>query len=317
MDDPKRATTEEHTKQLNNLLDRAREISQDDRYRQTLNDLWAEARALIEDIKSDPTTNKLANDFQRLIQDLLLDSRGNFTFKPEELRQFKILMTSLILEELKYIPIPKFSGSTDEYDVVIQNAHFYGYDLLPEHIQIKFESNIDLNLKDISADKACSELQIKVTSIKTHMRNVMFWFRKKKGLIRMEDAGTANIDLTGDGASLTIDLMWDANKRPSGFSVKKVKLDMDKLRIHVTESHYDWLLNLASPIIASDIKRSIEREVEGRICYAINRAFMKLHDAADKVPVDLKKAANVAKQELSDLQATKNALEKSRTTTTA
>lgn len=263
--------------------------------------------AVIDAIKSDPTTNKLVEDTQQLVSHLLFDARGNVTWKPEELRQFKILLMSLILEELKYIPIPRLDGSTDKYDFCVQNAHFYGYDLLPDHITVKWENKLDLNLKDVATDQATSVLSISMNHIKTHMRNVMFWFRKKSGLIRMEDSGLADVDLTGDGASLLIELEYDVNRRPSGFNIRRVSLDMDKLRIHVVDSHYDWLLNLLSPLVSNDIKRSIEREVEGRIKYTFNRIFMQL--SAIQPRPEMQKAAEIVKQEVKDVQRVKNALE--------
>ncbi len=65
-----------------------------------------------------------------------------FSNRPEELRQLKILLTSVLMEELKYIPVPKIEGSTDTYDFLLQNVMFYGYDLIPDHVLIKFESQL-------------------------------------------------------------------------------------------------------------------------------------------------------------------------------
>jgi hypothetical protein len=309
LENPEIVLDEGRAQQLNGLIDRARELAQDVRYNDLTDQMLSEGRRLLDSLRSDPTTNKLIDDVRRLFRDLLFDQKGNLVFKPEELRQFKILLTSLILEELKYIPIPKLEGSTDTYDFCIQNAHFYGYDLLPDHIQVKWESNLDLNLRDVTADKARSTLTIKVTHIKTHMRNVLFWFRKKSGLIRMEDSGVCDVDLAGDGANIYIELEWDANREPSGFAAKRLSLDLDKLRVHVVDSRYDWLLNLLSPFISNDLKRSIEREVERRMRLLVDRAFLNLRFAARDITPALTKAADVAKRELIDLQRTKNALE--------
>jgi hypothetical protein len=168
--------------QLNKLIDDARLLAENVRYDETTREVLFEFRRVVDAIQNDPTTNKLVTDLQTLFRDLLLDAKGNLTFKAEELNQFKILITSLILEELKYIPVPEMRGATDEYEFRIYNAHFYGFDLLPEHVVVKFEAGADLNLKDIST-RAQSQLTIIVSKIKCHMRNVNFWFRKKSGIV--------------------------------------------------------------------------------------------------------------------------------------
>jgi cell division septum initiation protein DivIVA len=291
---------------LNQLIDRARDFAEQIRYSDLTDKLMDDFRDLIDAIQNDPTTNKLISDIQQLVRTLFLDDKGNFTWKPDHLNQFKILVLSLVLEELKYIPVPTLSGSTDEYDFMLRSVNFYGYDLLPEHILIKFESVLDLNLKEIQADRAASRLTIHITNIKCHVRNAHFWFRKKRGLIRLEDSGRLDFDIAGDGASLLIVLDWDANSK-KGFITRRVALDIDRLNIHVRDARHDWLLNLLSPIVSNDVKRSIEREVNKRIKYQIDRTFANIRDVVAQV--DVEKAANIVKEQLRDVQATKNALE--------
>jgi len=312
VENPDVALTEERTVEFNTLLDRARELAGDYRYSQLTQELFDEMTSIVDDIRTDPTTNKLITDIRTLFNHLMFDASGNVTWKPEEMRQFKILMLSLLLEELKYIPLPRIEGSTDKYDYVVQNAHFYGYDLLPDHININWENRLDLNLKDIKTDVATSTLHVSMTNIKTHMRNVQFWFRKKAGLIRMEDSGLADVDIAGDGAGLYIDLEYNAShstreNRWTGFSVKRAKLDIDKMRVHIVDSHYDWLLNMVSPLIGNDMKRSIEREVEGRLRGIFDTLFMQL--AAMSRPEQISQAGDIVKEQLKDFQAVKESLE--------
>jgi hypothetical protein len=310
LENPKIVVDEARTKRLDSLIDRAREIGNELRYSEATYDLTTQFRGLIDAIRTDPTTNQLVSSVQKLAADLFLDDGGHLTWKPDELNQFKILILSLVMEELKYIPIPLMRGSTKDYDFLFQNAHLYGYDLLPEHIQLKFESNIDLNLKEIQADKAYSRLLIKITNIKTHMRNAAFYFKKKTGLIKMTDQGLVDVDLAGDGLGIAIELVWDPKREGgAGFVVKTVKCGIDKLRVHVVDSRYDWLLNMVSPILAGDIRRSIEDEVERRIRFNVERAFMLVRRVADQIPIDTQRAKEIAVEQMRDVQATKNAIE--------
>jgi hypothetical protein len=309
--DPQSLGSKERVSQFNSIIDRARDLSNQLRTNEANQEILNETRALLNDFKGDPTTNKLINDSRTLMRDLFLDRRGNLQFKPEELNQFKILLTSIILEELKYVSLPRFSATTDEYDFWVSNCNLYVFDLLPDHIQIQWNNALDINLKDITADTARSVLSIQITHIKTHLRNVMFWFRKKRGLIKMEDQGLADVDLTGDGANLLLEVEISGTK-DRVFNIRTSRLSLDKLRIHVVDSRYDWLLNLVSPFISNDIKRSIEREVERRICFTMDNLFYNLSAVAHTVslPIDTQKVGEVIKDQLKDIQSTKDCLDK-------
>jgi hypothetical protein len=297
--------------QLRSLVDRAWELAQDPRYAEQTRELVGEFQRFLEALRSDPTSQKLVTDLRQLFQHLMVDDRGNLTFKQEELRQFKILITSLLMEELKYLPIPKLSGSTKEYDFWLSNVNLYAYDLLPEHIQVRFESNLDVNLKELEAERARTALLVRVTNMRTHMRNSAFYFKKKTGLIRLEDQGLVDVDLAGDGASLTVLLDFDASRKPVGWEVRRCSVDLDRLKIHIVDSRHDWLLNLFSGIVEHDVKRSIEREFERRIRDTLQEMFLDAHQLAKNLndTLHLDKVTDVAKEQIKDVQATKNALE--------
>jgi hypothetical protein len=264
-----------------------------------------QTRALVDQIRDDAMNNQLVASTRQLLSTLFLDPKGNFAYKPDELRQLKILLTSLLMEEMKYIPVPRIQGSTDSYDFQLQNVMFYGYDLLPDHVLIKFESQLDVNMEKVQADVMRSNLSIRITHIKTHMKNIMFWVRRK-GLIAFEDHGLADVDLAADGANLSIELEINANNK-RGLTTKRIDVDLDRLKIHIIDSRHSWLLTLFGPFLENSVKRSIEREVEGRIRSLLDRTFASLSDLGSSVPVD--KIGAVVKENLLDLQATKRSLE--------
>lgn len=140
------------------------------------------------------------------------------------------------------------------------------------------------------------------------MKNVMFWFRKKHGLIRMEDAGIADIAIAGRGATLTIEFDYDSTTERS-ILMRGARCDIDKLNIHVVDSRYDWLLNMAEPFIANNIKHQIEKAVAARVAESLDSVFMGLVSAIPSAPAPLKGLGDRLKQEVKDVQATKNRLE--------
>jgi hypothetical protein len=308
LDHPEEAITEERKARFNELVDRGRRLySEKVAYNKALRSMMHEGRILLECMRNDRTVTRLTESLRALAQTLFLDTRGNPAVKPEELRQFKILVTSLLMEEFKYIPLSRYTGSTPEYDFALSNMSIYGFDLLPEHILFKAETRGDLNTKDVTADTK-SSFRFALTNMHLAMKNVMFWFRKKHGLIRMEDAGIADIAFAGRGATLTVELEYDASSKRSIF-LRGARCDIDKLNLHIVDSRYDWLLNMMEPFVASNIKHNIEKAVAARVAEALDSVFLGLAASIPAAPASLKGLGDKIKEEVKDIQATKNALE--------
>jgi len=308
MDHPDEAITEERRARFNELVDRGRRLySEKIAYNKALRGMMHEGRILLEAMRNDRTVSRLTESLRALAQTLFLDTRGNPTLKPEELRQFKILITSLLMEEFKYIPLARYTGSTPDYDFALSNMSIYGFDLLPEHILFKAETRGDLNTKDVTAATR-SNFRFALTNMHLAMKNVMFWFRKKHGLIRMEDAGIADIAIAGRGATLTVEFDYDSTSDRS-ILMRGARCDIDKLNIHIVDSRYDWLLNMAEPFFANNIKHQIERAVAARVAESIDSVFANLRSALPPTPEPLKGLGDRIAQEVKDIQATKNALD--------
>jgi hypothetical protein len=308
IDHPDEAVTEERRNKFNELVDRGRRLYKEKvAYNKALRGMLHEGRILLDAMRNDRTVSRLTESLRSLAKTLFLDTRGNPAVKPEELRQFKILVTSLLMEEFKYIPLSRYSGSTPDYDFALSNMSVYGFDLLPEHILFKAETRGDLNTKDVTAATR-SNFRFALTNMHLAMKNVMFWFRKKHGLIRMEDAGIADIAIAGRGATLTIEFEYDSSSDRS-MLMRGVRCDIDKLNVHVVDSRYDWLLNMVEPFVASNIKHQIEKAVAARVAEALDSVFLNLVASIPSVPAPLKGLGDRIAQEVKDVQRTKNALE--------
>jgi len=258
-----------------------------------------------------PGTTGGLPSLRELAATLFLDSKGNVQWKDNEIRQFRILMASLLLEELKFIPVPKLEGSTDEYSFRLEQLHLYVHDLLPEHISVEWRLRADLNLKNVEG-RARSLLSIRVTNMKAHIRNAAFWFRKKTGLVKMEDHGIADVSIRGAGASMQIDLWADTSRPKGALELHRVALDLSSLSIHLVESEHKVLLTLVKPFWESSVRRSIEREVEYRIASTLRQVFENLHQVAAKVSekASLEKVGEIARETVLDIQAAKSSLTK-------
>jgi hypothetical protein len=308
IENPDVAVTEERKERFNQLVERGRTLySQKVAYNKALRGMLHEGRVLLNLMRNDRTVANLTESLRALAKTLFLDTRGNPTLKPEELRQFKILITSLLMEEFKYIPMSRISGSLPDYDFSLSNVSIYGFDLLPEHILFKAETRGDINTKDITAATR-TNFRIAFTNMHLALKNVMFWFRKKHGLIHMEDAGIADISISGKGASLIIEFEYDSSAERS-MLMRGVRCDIDKLNVHVVDSRYDWLLNMVQPFVSSDIKHNVERAVAARVAETVDSIFVNLRANIPDAPAALKGVGERIANELKDLQLTKNKLD--------
>lgn len=310
INNPHDAVSDERKRQFVALIDNARESAKNLQYDQAIQNVLDESNTLLNNIKQDPSLNKLYNSVRQLTKTLFLGPNGQLTVKPEELRQLKILITSLLLEELKYIPIPRLEGSTDTYDFVLQSINFYGYDLLPEHFHVKFETNFGLDTKEMETEAMRTNITIKITNLKTHMKNVIFWFRRR-GLLKFEDRGLADITIGGTGA--TIEIQLEANSSNNkGLITKAVLVKLDQMKITILDSKYDWVLNILAPFLQGNLKREIENEVERRIKKFMDDIFGNIQQYTSQVLPDMSKLHEVGdmfKREMKDIQKTKDAIE--------
>jgi hypothetical protein len=308
MDKPDEAVTEERRARLNELIDRGRRLyAETVAYNRSLRGVLHEGRVLLDAMRNDRTVTRLTESLRALAQTLFLDTRGNPTLKPEELRQFKILVTSLLMEEFKYIPLPRFTGFTKDYDFALSNMSIYAFDLLPEHILFKMEARGDFDTKEITTSTR-SNFRFALTNMHLAMKNVYFWFRKKHGLVRMVDAGIADIAIAGRGASLIIEFEYDSSAERS-MLMRGVRCTIDKLNVHVIDSRYDWLLNMLEPFMANNIKHNIERAVAARVAESIDSVFLNLRGSIPEPPAALKGLGERIAQEAKDIQMTKNRLD--------
>src|SRR5690606_7709952 len=121
----------------------------------------------------------------------------------ELIHQMKGLMVPLIVEHLRWIPLPRIEGSNDTYDYWFDNVVFSAPDLIPDKIHVRMVSEGDFDVNALSTDNFATLVRLSEEGIRTTLKDVHFWFRRK-AFPRTEDSGYATVDFTGDGAKLDI-----------------------------------------------------------------------------------------------------------------
>jgi hypothetical protein len=138
----------------------------------------------INTIKSDPALAGLAQASQALMADLFVTAEGAVSLRPDLLSSMRNLVVSLVIQELKVpkerdresqfhpqlialqtITVDKIEGSSDKYDYRIEDLKLTGHDLLPDHIHVKVESDLDFSAPQLHTERAKANITIKAYAL--------------------------------------------------------------------------------------------------------------------------------------------------------
>lgn len=126
--------------------------------------------------------------------------------------------------------------------------------------------------------------------MQANVQNVRFAIDKTKGWPVLHDDGLADLSFGRRGMTIIINLaaasqaqlskgsgLWGRTKQSGdtaalgGFYLdpRYVKVKIDRLRLHMHDTRRDWMYKLASPFLASRIKRQIETSIRDQIVSSI------------------------------------------------
>ncbi|RKP15642.1 hypothetical protein ROZALSC1DRAFT_26230, partial [Rozella allomycis CSF55] len=85
------------------------------KYQQQLDNIYDQINLIVESLKEDKLMSKLGSDISQLTRDLFVDENNNPTIKPELFYDAQKLLP-VIVEQIKYIPVPRQDISDEDYD---------------------------------------------------------------------------------------------------------------------------------------------------------------------------------------------------------
>jgi hypothetical protein len=294
------------TKRTEDLIDSGRDLLNDERIRERFDGVLREARAIGDNIKQDEDIQNVQEKAQAFLENFTyVDAKGQRHFNTDLVSQMRQFVVPLFIAQLDQIPIPTIEGSNEDYDYRIENLSFSGHDIVPEMVEIHARSDLEFNVPKMEADKARTRALLKVAEIKPKMCGINFWFRRKT-FPKMEDQGTANVLLEGNGVTLRVVLDLNNSSATPSFKVARVYVDIDKLKIDITQAKHDVLLNMFTGLFSARIKHMVEKTIERKI----NTIFRKIETGFNDLmarypPAQLK---NIVEEKLS--QATGIATDK-------
>jgi F0F1-type ATP synthase membrane subunit b/b' len=247
------------------LIKRGREL-QDKKIYGHISAINSELRDLVHAVEQDPATIRLRESMKKMVSDLMLDSSGNFVYKPEVLDQLKVIIVNSIVERLR-VPLPTISVEGEDLDFEVSGLVLNVSDVIPERVLIESRGKVLLDPKQMEIEGAAHGLRITMNNINIHMPDARLWFRRKS-FPKVEDEGRAAIDIGGRGMDLIITLRTLA-KPPNFFRVQQVECNVHNLALSLSDTRHDFLYNsllkLFSGTVKSDIESAIEDNIRGNL----------------------------------------------------
>jgi hypothetical protein len=243
------------------LIKRGREL-QDKKIYGHIAAINAELRDLVHAVEQDPATIRLRESMKKLVVDLMLDSSGNFVYKPEVLDQLKVIIVNSIVERLR-VPLPTLSVEGEDLDFEVSGLVLNVSDVIPERVLVESRGKVLLDPKQMEIEGAAHGLRITMNNINIHMPDARLWFRRKS-FPKVEDEGRAAIDIGGRGMDLIITLRTLA-KPPNFFRVQQVECNVHNLALSLSDTHHDFLYNSLLKLFSGTVKHDIESAIEDNI----------------------------------------------------
>ncbi|KAF8813294.1 hypothetical protein BYT27DRAFT_7239437 [Phlegmacium glaucopus] len=172
----------------------------DDKYRSHFDNLFNSVGSWFKAMGEDPLNHQFGEDWTHLTKDLLFDSEGSFKFKPHLWNDIRKVILPQLIEQVRYLPIPRIEYTDDSLDLLVENLTLQGRNLFPNIIEMEAHNFIKFSPYDAITDDHNHHMTLRLHQMQADMRDVAFYYRKKTGIPKMSDSGLADV-LGGEGLS--------------------------------------------------------------------------------------------------------------------
>ncbi|KAK1217909.1 hypothetical protein PQX77_019418 [Marasmius sp. AFHP31] len=250
------------------------------KYREHLDRVFDGAREFVGGVAEDRTNKRLGTDIQRLTKDLLFEN-DHLKFKSDLWNDVRGVILPSLIDEVGYIPIPRIEYTDETFDLVVENLTLSGRNLFPNVVEVEMHNWLRWetfdklnNPKDPHntttknskrPPNSHHKFHMHMTQIQADMRDVLFYFNKKGGAIKIKDSGVADLVLGGEGMSVDVEL-GDSRDEARLFDIKKVAVKIEgSLKVSIRDSKHDVLYKTLKPLMMGLVKRQVQKAVESGI----------------------------------------------------
>ncbi|KAJ5089413.1 hypothetical protein N7532_008097 [Penicillium argentinense] len=283
---------DESNKQWNELYDKGRYLLRE-RYRSHSDRIVDEIKFLAEQFDKDPQNKALAESIQQLFKDLGRDAEGKVVFKKHLLKDIRDVIIPGIVENVRYIPIPRIEVSDPMVDVVVENLVIESDNLMPNVLEFGSDNYFRWGRKKV-ANKRDNKIMIAASGIQADLRDVSYYIKKKQGFPSITDTGVMDIILGGEGFSFKV-AASTAGKGDKQHFVKldKVSVNIKNMKIKLKKSSHKILFATFKPMLNRVVRPALQKVIEAQI----RKAFNDGDAFAYEIHGEAKKAQEAARED--------------------
>jgi hypothetical protein len=207
--------------------------------------------------------------------------------RPDLINDFRFHILPRILREMHSIPLPRIEVVSGGTVLVLEDLIIPADALVPLQLEILTSSHLTMNPKARLFRRRGSTpprlegvqggVQLKLSAIAGQVRNVRFTLDRHEGWPQFSDQGLADLRIAGSGLSIFIDLVshpaseitgrsnLSSSLLPAALIAHHVRVRIDKLSLNLHDSLHDSMYKIFNPIVASVIKRNMERAIRDQI----------------------------------------------------
>jgi len=261
LEDPRYVTSRDYDRKGSEIINRGRAILFES-YRNDTSNLLNNLRKFSNELQSDNVTREFAEDITRFTKDMFLDEEGRYTFKPDLIRDITTVVLPLLFEQIRYIPIPRIEHNDEQYHIIMENLIITSDNFLPNVLEVKMKNAVVMGLRKNIESTFNSHVTINMYQIYADIRDVPWYYKKKKGFPKMSDHGVLSTFVGGNGISILIKLGLDKENPNRTIFVRRVRTHVDDLRIDIRGEKHEALYTLFGPIIHTLVRTQIQKTVE-------------------------------------------------------
>ncbi|KAJ3341423.1 hypothetical protein HDU93_004824 [Gonapodya sp. JEL0774] len=258
---------EEYTNQALSLISRLRNTFLSNS-RPALSRLLTDSQSLLTSLRASPTAtaaSTLATDVDRLVRDMFLDDQGRPTVKPGVLRDVGKVVPVLV------------EGMTDDPSVhyILDNILLKSTNILPSYIRVSTETVFDANKE--AGERGRTVVDVTISKIQSSARDIVFYYNKKDGLVRMADVGLLDFDIVSD-TGMTVHLVleprvpggeYSGSEDGGALNLVRSEVMIDEIDTRFHDTRHDTLYTVFKPLTATFLRTKVEESLNSVLAETI------------------------------------------------
>ncbi|KAL6600034.1 hypothetical protein U3516DRAFT_643204 [Neocallimastix sp. 'constans'] len=239
-------------------------------FQNELETVFIESSNYLDHLITDPLTRRFSDSLMQLTKDMFINRNGKMTFKKELFKDIVTISLPIIVQNIKYIPISRLEYEDANYHFVMEDIFLSSDNFLPNIMEAKLKNTSIIGLRKSINSDIRNYITLNFYEIQADIRDVPFWYHKKKGFPKMTDWGVVNFTIGGRGITIMTKFELCKNDPYRILVPRKIDCFVDDLNLEIKRSKYGILYSLGSSMINNKIRRQLILNIRKRIFDAVD-----------------------------------------------